>query len=273
MKYKLLLVLSIFGFFSSCSQEEENLTPNQAREVDFAIEKNQFSRAGKDAFELGDSIGIFAVKRSNSSSQAFPGASGNQAHNAKWVKTEDGWRPATVFDKVLWATDGSAMDFYAYYPFDRSITNPVEIKMGVALSQAEKSSFFASDKLRAVNAEGLAEGKVTLLFDHVFSMVQVKMYSDQVLDNTIKVTVDGIYSSLTYNIGTGQQTLTDKFPVQMYCVNPEQNLYQAVIPSQNIAEGTIFLTCDYKGNTYQYVSTGVNLERGTCQKFEINMKN
>ena len=272
MKYKLLLVLSIFGFLSSCTNEEESLIPNEPKEVDFVIETNQFSRAGKDVFELGDSIGIFAVKRSNPSEQAFPNAEGNQAHNAKWIKTEKGWRPATVFDKVLWSTDGSALDFYAYYPYDGSIKNPAEIASGVALSQSEIADFLASDKLRAVNKEGLTEGKVNLFFDHIFSMVQVKLVSSVPLDNTVELSVNGVYSNLKYNLGTGTQSLTEKFPILMHCIDLEQNLYQAIVPSQQVAKGTVFLNCDYKGNTYQYTSTGVNLEIGTCQKFQINLK-
>ena len=55
---------------------------------------------------------------------SFPALFGNQAHNAKWVKTDEGWQPSSLWDKIVYPQDGAELDFYAYYPYSRDAIDP-----------------------------------------------------------------------------------------------------------------------------------------------------
>ena len=89
----------------------------QGKEVTFRISRfdETFSRATATNFEVGDSIGIYAVKHDATGGNSFPALFGNQAHNAKWVKTDEGWQPSSLWDKIVYPQDGAKLDFYAYY--------------------------------------------------------------------------------------------------------------------------------------------------------------
>lgn len=63
-----------------CRKDEGEV--GQGKEVAFRISRfdETFSRATATNFEVGDSIGIYAVKHDATGGNSFPALSGNQAH-------------------------------------------------------------------------------------------------------------------------------------------------------------------------------------------------
>ena len=165
--------------------------------MSFRIHSASFTRGGKDDFVVGDSIGIYAVKRTAPETAAVPGVTGNQAHNAKWVKTEEGWAPATPTDKVVWSQDGEPLDFYAYWPYVREASRPDSMIF-------EVNTMPNADVLRAANVRGLTDGEVELAFEHAFSLVEVEILGEGI-DFLPELTVKAIHvkTKTAWNIGTG----------------------------------------------------------------------
>lgn len=273
MKKWKLIIMVIWGMlFASCEQSDPQLEET-SNEVHFVIHQSPMSRSGKELFNIGDSIGIFAVKRTNPNQIAVPGTAGNQTHNAKWIKTETGWMPASPFDKVIWAQDGTPIDFYAYYPYSREAVNPEAIVLSVSATQNVASLFEASDALRAANTQGLTGGDVDLWFEHLFALVDVNLKSETfTISSDMKVTARNVCTAVQLNLGTGVQTPMGTGNVTLHSVNEDGKMWHGILPPQEIAADHKLLQCEQSGEVFIYGASAVSLTSGSRQKFEINLK-
>ena len=273
MKRKLVTLAIWSVLFAACEQSEYTQSEENQKEVRFLIHQSQTSRTGKERFNVGDSIGIFAVKRASADQIATPGTSGNQAHNAKWVKTEEGWRPASPIDKIVWPQDGAPIDFYAYYPYSREAVNPDAIVLSVNTSQEAASAFETSDALRAANTQGLTEGDVELWFEHLFALIDVNLKSETfAIDSLMQVSALGVCTKVQLNLGTGEQTSVETGNVTLYGASTDGKVWYGILPTQEIAAEHKFLQCEQNSEVYVYRTSGVSLTSGSRQKFEINLK-
>ncbi|MFR3331571.1 MAG: fimbrillin family protein [Odoribacter splanchnicus] len=271
INFRFVKILFIALLLCACEQAVEFV--DIPAEVDFRICESLPTRSGKLDFAIGDSIGIYAVKRVDANVPALPGVTSNQAHNVKWIKTVDGWRPASPMDKVVWTQDGSPLDFYAYYPYQREAVNPEEIILSVQKNQIDEQSFLQSDFLRAVNAQGMTEGEVELRFSHALTMLEVKLASEQVaITSDATLVASEVCTKVALNLGSGIQTSLETGRVQFFCVNPEDHVYHVILPSQEFADGNAVLQIDVSGIIYVYALKNLMLQSGSRQKFEINLK-
>lgn len=274
MKIRIIPIIGLLLGVYSCEQAIEPETAYTPKEVQFSVSATALTRSGKEIFVLGDAIGIYAVKRSNAAIPVLPGLTGNQAHNAKWVKTEEGWRPDTPYDKVIWPQEGESVDFYAYYPYQQTAMNPTQIEMAVLSEQTTSQKLQESDVLRAVNANGQTEGVVDLKFDHLFTLASVQLSSDNFDVNTpAEVTVNNIATKVSINLGTGVQTPLLTGSIIMLNTDDGTPAYQAIIPVQDIPAGTSLLHCDLDGISYIYhTAENIHLQAGEIQPFNIKLK-
>ena len=136
---------------------------------------------------------------------SFPALAGNQAHNAKWVKTDEGWQPSSLRDKIVYPQDGAELDFYAYYPYSRDAINPEVIAVGVKPDQRTIEGRNGSDWMVATNSTGVNEGEVELLFRHVMAAVEVEIRGGNVItpNERLEVQMTEICLKNSFNLGTG----------------------------------------------------------------------
>lgn len=269
--FRFVKILFVALLFQACEQSVcEIAVPT---EVNFRICESLPTRSGKISFAIGDSIGIYAVKRVDANKPAVLSAQNNQAHNVKWVKTTKGWRPASPMDKVVWSQDGTPLDFYAYYPYQRDAIDPTAIILSVQKNQTDKQDLVSSDFLRATNLQGLTTGEVELKFTHLFAMLDVQLKRDgSSIAPDATLTASDVYTKISLNLGSGTQTPQETGHVQFLCSNPTVNMYQAILPAQNFVDGTPVLKIDEQGITYVYALKNVTLGSGSRQKFELNLK-
>lgn len=278
-KYLICGCLMLLGI--GCSEEHDPVEEEKSRrEVFFRIEQAEdlLTRATSSVFEIGDSIGIYAVKRVDPAQIATPGISGNQAHNAKWVKTEEGWVPATLADKVVYPQDGAKLDFYAYYPYDRKANDPEKYLFAVRTNQADEKGMKASDFLVTRNTEGLNEGVVNLTFSHAMSMVKliVRAESGKIPENALRVEMAEIKPSALYDFGS--DFLTVQGETAIITLNREGQgegdsfIYNAYVPAQAIASGTALFRMFLNEKVYVYTSEAIELTRGNRRVFELTIK-
>lgn len=271
-KNSVLLTFAAALAFGACAREVSEPCPETSaglKEVSFRIHSALFTRGGKDDFVVGDSIGIYAVKRTAPETAAVPGVTGNQAHNAKWVKTEEGWAPATPTDKVVWSQDGEPLDFYAYWPYTREVSRPDSMIF-------EVNTMPNADVLRAANVRGLTDGEVELAFEHAFSLVEVEILGEGI-DFLPELTVKAIHvkTKTAWNIGTGafihseDGATTAEFAV----TDAAARLFRVVLPPQSIATEEPFLQCDNGDVAYMYTpAESFDLSAGSLQRMKITLK-
>ena len=260
---------------------DEGEEPGQAKEVCFRVSRSDdlFARATAIGFEVGDSIGIYAVKRDVSGEVKLPASSGNQAHNAKWIKTIEGWRPASLKDKVVYPQDGAKLDFYAYYPYNRDAVNPEAIPVTVKTDQSTMTSQKISDWMAARNTEGVNEGEVDLVFRHELACMEVEVQAGNRIAPTVglKVQVTGIVPEYTYNFGTDVFTgSTGSGTIDMRRLEDSEDIdsftFRAFLPAQTVAAGTHLFRCLQDGKIYMYQGEEVVLTRGNRTRFIFTLK-
>lgn len=194
--YKKLLLLAALPAFlqASCSREDLAGKPTGSRDaqngeirfeigfapMDGATQTDPPTRVATDTkfnntWENGDEIGIFAVNHGEQLA-----ALGNYIHNVKLTHTDGAW---TASEEIYWPVGGKKLDFYAYYPYNETVSAPTAIAFSVHSDQSattniggtEKSSYSLSGLLTA-KAEKRGKGEtVQLSFTHALAMVQVSV--------------------------------------------------------------------------------------------------
>lgn len=248
----------------ACNQSEEIDDMQATNEVTFKVSKSALSRAGKESFNDGDAIGIYAVERTSEGTVATPVTNG-RANNAKWIKEGDTWKPATAADRITWSQKGAKMDFYAYYPYSETATDPAAITL--ELSNQSKD-LKAADILRAANTSGLASGEVTLSFDHILAMININATELTAEEDVVKIT--GVKTAATLNLGTGEIALSEDAATGVLTLASLGNgIFQGLLPAQQISGN---IECEHNGSTYIYTFTDLNLETSKIKNIDLTIK-
>lgn len=247
---------ALFGACASDDTENYPQTSAGQKEVDFRIHRELTTRAGKTGFVDGDAIGIYVVKHESGEIQTS---------NVKWVKKDGEWEPATPQDKVLWAQDGAALDFYAYSPYTEEAENLEAIVF------AENT-----DVLRAANVKGLNQGEVELLFSHAFSMIEVTVVGENIdFQSKLSLQAKNVKTQGEWNIRNNSFVYSEGEPtsVNFEVKDAENHVFWLVLPSQEIMEGVPFLQCDNGELTYIYTpDKAIDLAAGSKQEITITLK-
>lgn len=296
--YKRLLLLAALPalLLASCSQEEmdggQGTQDGAIRfEIGFAPQTDTQTRVATDTqfestWENGDAIGIFAVKHGKELA-----ASGNYIHNVKLTYRNGTWTASKV---IYWPMDGTKYDFYAYYPYDPTATNPKAIAFSVPDDQCEattgKPAYNRNDLLMAENDNnGAGFGKsnrtVSLSFTHALAMVQVKVNSSMIgsyAPDALNVWLNGCTTDCVLNL-SAQTVAQPAAPatlqkIKMYpCPTdgsaPGIYAYRALVPMQTIAQGTAMFSFDYgNGNVLlrsKQLATDLSLTAGRAEIFDM----
>jgi hypothetical protein len=128
-------------------------------------------------FENGDEIGLFAVKRRTGSALSDDDLkdTDNFIHNARLTYDESS--RSWISNPPLYYPEDRAtlsIDFYAYYPYRRSVNpNDMDISGAVLTNQEGRSTLGKSDFMTASVRGYEFDGKeVELVFKHHFSLVR-----------------------------------------------------------------------------------------------------
>ena len=247
-------------------------------------------------FENGDEIGIFAVANGDPLA-----ASGNPIHNVKLTYTETTpGNPSTGSwsGPAYWPTSASgitSLDFYAYYPYDASATNPQDIAFNIATDQSAAADHNKSDLLTAKTAnKGKTDGAVPLTFSHALAMVQVSIPKEGKgfgPSTGLTVTLRGVKPVAALDLNTISTTpgseitvpASNNDPVNITMYRLEQPgdsnyetdyTYRALVPAQDVAAGSSLFLFDHEGRTLLRdgaLSQAVTMTAGTAEKFERTM--
>lgn len=266
------LIFALAGALAmtACSNEmEEQLAGgNGGQEVKFTVGIENLSRTTiadgtlKTEFVKGDEIGIFAYNGESVVSS-----------NIKYTYNGSGW----TSDAAIAAQDGVQLNYYAYYPYSESVTDPSAINVTVNSDQAT-NGFSKDDVLTAQNTEAEAGAtSVSLTFAHAMAMVQVGIKSGLTTDTEATVTLESILPTAVVNAkaGTVGTASGEKTSIQMQKTNADKWEYRAIVPAQDIASGSKLLTIVAEGKTYAVTYSSaegkaVSYEAGKALQITVN---
>lgn len=275
MRFKnLIFALAGALAMTACSNDmEEPLAGgdgNGGQEVKFTVGIENLSRTAiaegegvlETTFVNEDAIGIFAYKE---------GETEPAYTNVKYTYNGSAWTSEQAI-----TSDGTKLNYYAYYPYMDGVTDPSQLNITVSADQT--SGFSKDDVLTAQNttAEAGAEN-VTLSFKHAFAMVQVGIKSDLTTDAEATVTLESILPTAVVNAkaGTVGTASGEKTSIQMQKTSADKWEYRAIVPAQDIASGSKLLTIVAEGKTYAVTYSSaegkaVSYEAGKALQITVN---
>ena len=267
------LIFALAGALAmtACSNDmEEPLAGgdgNGGQEVKFTVGIENLSRTTiaegslKTDFVENDMIGIFAYKE---------GEDEPVYTNVKYTYNGLDW----TSEKAI-TSDGTKLNYYAYYPYMDGVTDPSQLNITVSADQT--SGFSKDDVLTAQNttAEARAEN-VTLTFNHAFAMVQVGIKSGLTTDTEATVTLESIRPTAVVNAKDTTATVSGELTsIKMQKTNADKWEYRAIVPAQDIASGSKLLTIVAGGKTYAVTYSSaegkaVSYEAGKALQITVN---
>lgn len=236
---RILLVLLALGLLGACVKDQPGDCLNSdALTVRFkgSIDKLNL-RAGNTEWDSNDAIGIFAVKNGQSLADAVY----NNFRNVEYTTSGDGdFLVASGSDAITFPSNGSALDFIAYYPYDANLNGHT-----VALNLSEQSVPAAIDFLYSNNATAQTQSQsaVDMTFRHMLSklIVTVKRQSGEPLGNDFKtmindVVVDGSFDLATASLSSGNSRQTIVCYLEMGKDKMQAQTSAIVMPEQSLAD-------------------------------------
>lgn len=244
-------------------------------------------------WEAGDEIGVFAVPAGTSLA-----ASDNYIHNAKLTYSSANGGTWTQAEPLYWPTNAysKSLDFYAYYPYDASATDPTNIAFSVKTDQSRttdgKSNYSLSDLLtaKAAGASKGADGKVSLTFSHALALVQVSVPSPGRgfgPSETLTVMLCNVKTKSTLNLGAAQGSdvtlaVSDNSAVGVTMHRVEQPgdvnyatsyTYRTLVPAQEITKGNNLFQFNHERRqlVINKLSSGLILTAGQAETFTCSL--
>lgn len=205
------------------------------------------------AFTAGDCVGLYIV-RGTASLQA----SGNYADNLALTFDGSTW---TCPDMPSFPTDGSALSFYAYYPYDDGLTDPLAIAHRVSTDQQPGTpDGFTGSFLLSASATGITSATpvVELTFTHRLALLRVKLNngegsSEKPADGPDEVTLKNVFPALTLNLADGTTAPNaSAAPATDILMRRDaaSGYWCALVPAQSIERTAApLLTFEWKGIT------------------------
>ncbi len=289
---RILFFLLYLPFLTACTQDEygnQEPTPGNNGDIRFEIsiavpDGQTRTSTGADfrtVFKDGDEIGIFAVRHAAGATGSvldLKADGTNFINNAKltYVESTNTWTPA---NSICFPNNSDVLDFYAYYPYDATATNPTNIAFRVKTNQSITSNYAASDLLTARNnnsGTGYSKGQtVSLTFAHILAMVQVKIANNATNPLHVHLLKATDYCGIHLSNGIIDTNGSPQI-ITMYRVEQPNEVdydssftYWALVPPQTIQIAFYYLTDDvpfYSGSTSTVVLTG-----GSVKLYETDM--
>lgn len=196
------------------------------------------------AFTAGDQVGLYIVKGDGDLQ-----ASNNWVENALLTFDGTSWTCELPSDKNCYPRDGSKLSFYAYYPYNAQVTNPLAMSFSV---QADQRARLSPSYLMTASRKGVpkSHNPVQLTFSHKLAMVKVNLKDgvaakDKAPFPANVVTLKGRQLTTSLNLATDVVgTLGDATDVKMY-YNEADKCWYALVPQQVVTTDSEQLTFEW----------------------------
>lgn len=223
------LTLLIVG----CSKAD--IKQGNSKEMQFAPQMSNSTKATDTAFENGDEIGIFVVKYENSKPSPLQ-LSGNWANNAKVSFNGSSW---TVSPTIWWSDENIQYDIFSYYPFESQLNSVDNFKFNIETNQ-QADGYTRSDFMWA-KTSGVKHGEnaIPLNFKHKLSRIDINLLKGEDFEGEIptdaEVRILNTVTSAQISLETGD---IEKEPYStehtVYARKTSTGKYSAIIVPQKL---------------------------------------
>lgn len=215
------------------------------------------SRASGSAWSDGDKVGIYMS------------AGGTDFENYEYTASADG--ALTAAGKTLKYPEEGTADFFAYYPYQTSISNKT-----YAVNVSDQSDPTKIDLLYATKT-GISNGEaVNFAFSHQLSQIVINVSHDETIANLngLKIQVKGMNTQASFALADGTLTSTDSKADFDMNVNAEGTTAEAiVIPTADLTGAElVFTLADGKSFGWDLTQSDVSsFDKGTKYTYEASL--
>lgn len=215
------------------------------------------SRASGSAWSDGDKVGIYM------------NAGGTDFENYEYTASADG--ALTAAGKTLKYPEEGTADFFAYYPYQTSISNKT-----YAVNVSDQSDPTKIDLLYATKT-GISNGEaVNFAFSHQLSQIVINITKDETISSLsgLKIQVKGMNTQASFALADGTLTPTDNKTDFAMNVNAEGTTAEAiVIPTADLTGAQlVFTLADGKSFGWDLTQSDVSsFDKGTKYTYEASL--
>ena len=215
------------------------------------------SRASGSAWSDGDKVGIYM------------NAGGTDFENYEYTASADG--ALTAAGKTLKYPEEGTADFFAYYPYQTSISNKT-----YAVNVSDQSDPTKIDLLYATKT-GISNGEaVNFAFSHQLSQIVINVSHDETIAslNGLKIQVKGMNTQASFALADGTLTPTDNKTDFAMNVNAEGTTAEAIIlPTADLTGAQlVFTLADGKSFGWDLTQSDVSsFDKGTKYTYEASL--
>lgn len=196
-------------------------------------------------FTAGDKVGLYIVKGGDGELKS----TGNWVENALMTFDGSKWTCHLPTEKKCYPKDGSKLSFYAYYPYDSEVTDPLNMIIEV---KSDQSAGLSSSYLMTAIQKNVSKSHnpVQLTFSHKLAMVKVNLINGDGAHNKAPrqadvVTLKGRQLTTSLNLATGgAETSGEATDIKMYYNEADQCWY-ALVPRQGVEKSNELLTFEW----------------------------
>lgn len=265
MKKQNILIGAVWAtvLLASCAQEtiEESVPSNIGKEVKFSIGISPLSRTitvgKKTSFVENDKLGIFEIKRE--------GANIIQS-NLEYTYQDSKWNSGS---SITFPIDGSAVNFYAYYPFAASV-GAITFEHQVAQDQSVEGGYDRSDLLLAKHETSTtSDTEIVLRFAHQLALVEV---SPNLPEGKRCASVEiRVKRTATVDLVTQSVAVKEGETTELVRMKQDGDVFRAVLPAQTSLVGNFIRVVAEDGSMYWHRTTvGVDLPANRISTFTVN---
>ena len=215
------------------------------------------SRASGSAWSDGDKVGIYMS------------AGGTDFENYEYTASADG--ALTAAGKTLKYPEEGTADFFAYYPYQTSISNKT-----YAVNVSDQSDPTKIDLLYATKT-GISNGEaVNFAFSHQLSQIVINVSHDETIAslNGLKIQVKGMNTQASFALADGTLTSTDSKADFAMNVNAEGTTAEAIIlPTADLTGAQlVFTLADGKSFGWDLTQSDVSsFDKGTKYTYNASL--
>lgn len=255
--YKIVFALFALLLVAACDKEELVDTPvdGEPQPIRFDIAVATATPSGPStrvstatnftsSFTAGDQVGLYIVKGDGGLQ-----SSGNWVENVPMTFDGSKWTCDLPSGKNCYPRDGSRLSFYAYYPYNAQVSNPLAMSFSV---QADQSAGLSSSYLMTASRKGVSKSHdpVQLTFSHKLAMVKVNLKDgvaakDKAPFPANVVTLKGRQLTTSLNLANDAVGSSgDATDVKMY-YNEADKCWYALVPQQVVTKDSEQLTFEW----------------------------
>lgn len=261
--------LSLFALAACVSNDDKSEWNDGSQPINFTSSiQGLNTRAANAEWTAGDKVGIF-MKAANGDLSAATAV--NKLHTTD----KNGNLTASNADNALYyPTDGSSVDFVAYYPYVISLPGNT-YKVDVT-TQTDKP---AIDLLYSDNAKGFAKGasgSPQLTFTHMLSQIVFNIEKDATIPTLdgLKVTFKGMNTKADFTLADGKLinagTVAD---ITSLMAEGATTITTIVLPATTLSDIKVVFDLNGKSYTADYPQTVLDAGRKYVHKVKLSDSN